>query len=92
MTPYEWSASTKTAEHSLAVQQLGPHTFTATGPGSISDWGTKILQAAVRPKKEEDNKNVEANHALFKKGTYFDCCHLLGKLRTETGRGVDSTP
>ena len=34
----------------------------------------------VWPKKrEEGNKNVEANHALFEKGTYFDCCHLHGK-------------
>ena len=31
--------------NSLVVQWLGLHTFTAEGPGSIPDQGTKILQA-----------------------------------------------
>ena len=31
---------------SLAIQWLGPQTFTAKGPGSIPGRGTKSLQAA----------------------------------------------
>ena len=36
--------------NSLAVQWLGLGAFTAEGTGSIPGWGTKKLQAVVRPK------------------------------------------
>ena len=42
---------------SLAVQWLGLSTFIAAAPGSISGWGTKILQAArCRPPKKDTQK------------------------------------
>ena len=38
-------------KNSLAVQRLALRTFTAEGQGSMPGRGTKIPQAAVRPKK-----------------------------------------
>ena len=38
--------------NSLVVQWLGPHSFTARGPGLISEWGTKIPQAGYFRKKK----------------------------------------
>ena len=42
--------------NSLAVQWLGLHAFTAEGPGSIPDWGTKIPQAARHSQKKKSEK------------------------------------
>ena len=45
----------------LAVQWLGPGTFTARAPGSIPCWGTKIPQAAQSSQKskwEREGKKV----------------------------------
>ena len=43
----------------LVVQWLGLHTFTARGPGSISDQGTKILQVAWCGQKKK-KKSTES--------------------------------
>ena len=42
--------------NSLVVQWLGLHAFTAKGPGSIPGQGTKIRQAAWRPKTKQNGK------------------------------------
>ena len=42
--------------NSLAVQWLGLHVFTAKGPGSVFDQGTKILRAAQCGTKNENKK------------------------------------
>ena len=45
--------------HSLAVQWLGLHTFTAKGPGSIPGWGIIIPQAMWRGQKQKNKKKVQ---------------------------------
>ena len=45
---------------SLVVQRLGRSTFIAeAGKGSVSGWGTKILQAAWCGRKKQPKKTLE---------------------------------
>ena len=45
--------------NSLVIQWLGPHAFTTEGLGSISGWGTKMLQVE-QEKEEEELSSSEA--------------------------------
>ena len=47
--------------NSLAVQGLGPSTFTVGAPGLISGVGTKILQAMRHSKKNPANQINKQN-------------------------------
>ena len=44
--------------NSLVVQWLGLCAFTAKGLGSISGWGTKILQSACCSQTKKTNKRI----------------------------------
>ena len=41
------------------IQWLGPHAFTTEGLGSVSGWGTKMLQVE-QEKEEEELSSSEA--------------------------------
>ena len=45
--------------NSLVIQWLGPHALTTEGLGSVSGWGTKMLQVE-QEKEEEELSSSEA--------------------------------
>ena len=51
--------------NSLAVQWLGPGTFTAGGPGSIPGQGTKLCKPRGTAQKEKKKKKKDMGHYLL---------------------------
>ena len=60
-----------TIGNSLVVQWLGLHASIAGGMGLIPGWETKILHAAVRPKKKKINTMVTPSK-LGKEGNFLN--------------------
>ena len=60
-------------ETSLAVQQLGLHSSTARGMGSISGWGTKVLLAVWFGQRE---RKKDGERVMGLAGGKEGCCIL----------------
>lgn len=57
-SPYEWSASTNTQKHSLAVSRVGTQQHT-TAKGRVVLIGELNHTSCSVAKKKEDNKSVD---------------------------------